>query len=129
MNVNELARKVHDRVNGGDESRFPKTLLVVAELLYASEPINYFGWCTRTIARGDSDEGIIRFCGDYDDDSLEEKNRIHDSSSNMRQEVVRFKSQVVKGLCVSTLVLGSAVVGSCYMVFSLVFSLGGFVMG
>ena len=124
MSVNELARKVHDRVNGGDERKFPKTLLVVA-VLYASEPINYFGWCTRSIARGDSDGGIIRLCGDYDDDSLEEKNRIHDSFNNMRQEVVEFKSQVVKGLCVSTLVLGSAVVGCCYMVFSL----GSFVMG
>ena len=119
MNVNELARKVHDRLNDGDESKFPKTLLVVAELLYAIEPINYFGWCTRTIARGDSDEGIIRFCGDYDDDSLKEKNRLHDSLNNMRQEFVEFKSQVVKGLCVSTLVLGAAVVGRRHMVFSL----------
>ena len=72
MNVHELARKVHDRVNGGDERKFPKTLLVVAEALYASEPINYFGWCTRSIECGYSDESIVRFCGDYDDDSLEE---------------------------------------------------------
>ena len=125
MNVYEVARKVHDRVNGGNESKFPKTLLVVAEALYASEPINYFGWCTHSIECGDSDESIVRFCGDYDDDSLEEKNRIHDSFNNMRQEVVGFKSLVVKGLCVSTLVLGSAVVGCCYMVFSL----GRFVIG
>ena len=125
MDVNELARKVHDRVNGSDESKFPKTLLVVAEVLYACGPMNYFGWCTRSIARGDCDEDIIKFCGDYNDDSLEEKNRLHDSFNNMRQEVVEFKSQVVKGLCVSTLVLGSAVVGCCYMVFSF----GSFVMG
>ena len=78
MDLYEVARKVHDRVNGGDESKFPKTLLVVAEFLYVCKPINYFGWCTRIIARGDSDEGIISACGDYDDDSLEEKNRVHD---------------------------------------------------
>ena len=117
MNVYELARKVHDRVNGGDERKFPKTLLVVAELLYASEPMNYLGWCTCSIARGDSDEDIIRLCGGYDDDSLEENNRLHDSFNNMRQVIVEFKPSVVKGLCVLTLFLGSAVVGCCYMVF------------
>ena len=115
MDVYEVAREVHDRVNGGDESKFPKTLLVVAEFLYVCKPINYFGWCTRSIARGDSDEGIISACGDYYDDSLGPIIELQGTINDMRQGLVELKSKVVRVLCVSTLLTGVAI--GCYMVF------------
>ena len=119
MDVYEIARKVHDRINGGDESKFPKTFLAVSGTLYVCEPINYFGWCTRSIARGDDDECIIKFCDSHDDESPEGLTKIHKSFDESRQSIIEFKSLVVKGLCVSTFLLGATVVGCYHMVFSL----------
>ena len=39
MNVYEIAQKVNDRLNDGDESKFPTTLFVVAEFLYVTKPL------------------------------------------------------------------------------------------
>ena len=53
MNLFELAHQVNDRLNGGDEGKFPITLIVVSEILYALEPINYFNSNTYWVSSGD----------------------------------------------------------------------------
>ena len=38
----ETARRLNERLNDGDESKFPVMLIVVNELLYAVKPFHYF---------------------------------------------------------------------------------------
>ena len=118
MNVYEIAQKVNDRINDGDESEFSTTLLVVTEFLYAFKPINYFGWATRGVACGDADEFIMDEISIYNEndtnDSLGPMIELQDSFNNMNQKFIEAKSQVVRVLCVSTLLTGVAI--GCYMV-------------
>ena len=119
MNVFEVAQEVNDRVNDGDESKFPITLLLVAEVLYAFKPIDYFEFFTRQIAySGAIDEFVMERIGGYNEnDSLEPMVELQDFFNTINQGLVEVKSKVVRLLCVPTLLSGVAVAVGCYMVF------------
>ena len=122
MNVYEIARKVNERLNGGDESKFPTTLLVVAEVLYASKPLDYFGSITHVITYGGGDDidehiiNLIRILNENNTDDylgavIELQNYFTTINHNIREK----KSRVVKILGVSTLLTGVAI--GCYLIF------------
>ena len=116
MNVYEVAQEVNGRLYDGDEDMFPRTLLVVAEVLYALKPVDYFGWITRGVARGGFDQLIIEHSGNILDDSLEGMIEVHDLFIDEGQLSVDI-SEGVRIICVSTLLLGAVAVAiGCYMV-------------
>ena len=89
MDVYEVAQEVNDRVNGGDESKYPTTLLLVTEVLYAFKPIDYFRFFTREVAYGAIDEFIMERIGDYNgDDSLGPMVELQDFFNSVNQVVV-----------------------------------------
>ena len=122
MNVYEIAQKVNERLNGGDESKFPTTLLVVTEVLYALKPLNCFGSVTRVITYGGNniDEYIMNHIDIFneivtDNNYLETTIALQNYFNTVNHNIRKIKLKVVKLLGVSALLTGVAI--GCYIIY------------
>ena len=98
-------------------------LIVVSELLYILKPINYFGYVTHMVSRGNADRDIIImihiYNADYDDDTdglgpmIEFQNSSKLSSQYVRKKISKIL-RLVKILG-SSILLGFV---AGYMIFS-----------
>ena len=113
MNVFDIAQSVNFRLNKGDESKFPKTLLVVSELLYALKPFDYFGCFTYMVSCGDVDNNIMDLIHIYE---YEYENDDYLGSMIELQNTSTLANQVFIYIIISTLFTGVAI--GCYMIFS-----------
>ena len=121
MNVYEIARKVNDRLNDGNESKFPVTLLVVGEILYVMKPINYFGFIKHCINKRCYDDVIRDVIKDYNR-NYDETNHFKamiEMQNESRIVINNFKEmdkKIKKTLIIGTLKLSLIIGGIAYLI-------------
>ena len=120
MNVFDIAQSVNDRLNGGDEGKFPVTFTVVNEILAAHKISGLLKGFARMVSEGDFDEEImsrVRVFNDEnlrrlimfdDEDELSMMIHLHRSYANTRR-TARIASIIIK-MFGSVVFLGSAIV-------------------
>ena len=70
MNTFEAARLTHDRVNGGDENKFPVTLAIVTEIILLCKiRLSLVESAISVISSGAVDGHVMFFIGELDDES------------------------------------------------------------
>ena len=69
MNAFEAARLTNDRVNGGDENKFPVTLAVAGEIILFCKLISGVEVGITIISSGDVDQHIVFLVNELDDEN------------------------------------------------------------